>query len=599
MAFPPEFLDEVRARVPLADVVGKRMRLTRKGREAVGLCPFHREKTPSFTVFDDHYHCFGCGAHGSVFDFVMQSEGVSFPEAVERLAAEAGLEVPAEGPEERKRAARRRSLHEVTEAATVYFEKMLRMPEGSEALGYLRRRGLDDALIKRFRLGFAPNARGALKAALAREGFDEALMVEAGLLVAPEEPGRSPYDRFRGRVMFPIADRRGQVVAFGGRVLGSGEPKYLNSPETPLFHKGRLLYGLSLAAKAAREAGTMVVAEGYMDVIALVRAGFPHVVAPLGTALTGEQIGELWRLVPEPVLLFDPDPAGRRAAVRAAERVLPLIKPGYGLRFAFIETATGDDPDGVSRRYPPQFIASALSGALSLSEMIFWMETKGRVIRSAEDRAALERRLKERAMTIGDASLRTHFLNVFRERLWQAVRRGGRDRQGGDRRRPPAVLDPAAAKPTAASVERRQEEILLMVLLTHPQAFEEVGERLGHVQFSAVDLDNLRQHLLMTLTADPGLDSEALESHLRHCGYANTLDSMLSSRLFDHASFAKPGVELGMAVEGWKETFVIYRERHARGFEGKRRRLTDAWSAEDDDLRLGIGAPPTTNDERR
>jgi len=313
MAFSPDFLDEIRARIGLADLIRGRVRLTAKGREFQGLCPFHNEKTPSFTVNEQKgfYHCFGCGAHGGVFDFVMQSEGLSFRDAVEKLAADAGLQVPVDTPEERDRARRRQTLHDVMEVAAAYFEKTLRMPEGKTASNYLRGRGVDDPAIARFRLGYAPDSRSSLKAALGREGIGEELMAEAGLVISPDEPGRSSYDRFRGRLMFPITDRKGRVVGFGGRILGDGEPKYLNSPETPVFQKGRLLYGLPLAAKAARDQRALLVVEGYMDVIALAQGGFENAVAPLGTALTEDQIGELWKLVDEPVLCFDGDAAVR------------------------------------------------------------------------------------------------------------------------------------------------------------------------------------------------------------------------------------------------------------------------------------------------
>ncbi|MEK7245331.1 MAG: DNA primase, partial [Pseudomonadota bacterium] len=293
MAFPAAFLEELRARAGLVPLVGKRVRLIRRGREHLGLCPFHKEKTPSFTVNEDKgfYHCFGCGKHGSIFDFVMETEGLSFPEAVERLAQLAGMELPERDPESRVRDESRGALMPALAAACAFFERTLRMPEGRLALEYLRGRGLADETIAQFRLGYAPDSRGSLKAALLREGFTEERLVEAGLLILPEDnSARGTYDRFRGRVMFPIADRRGQVIAFGGRILGDGEPKYLNSPETPVFHKVFSLYGLSHAAGPARTAGEVFVVEGYMDVIGLHQGGIRNAVAPLGTALTEDQI---------------------------------------------------------------------------------------------------------------------------------------------------------------------------------------------------------------------------------------------------------------------------------------------------------------------
>lgn len=582
MTIPAGFLDELRARLRLADIVGKRVRLTRRGRDFLGLCPFHQEKTPSFTVFDTHYHCFGCGAHGSAFDFVMQMEGLGFREAVERLAAEAGLAMPVDRPEQREADRRRRDLHEVVEAAASHYQKMLRMPAGRDALAYLHRRGVSEALIERFRLGFAPDSRGGLRTELSHRGFEENLMVEAGLLIRPEADGRPAYDRFRGRVMFPIADRQGRIVAFGGRVLGSGEPKYLNSPETPLFHKSRLLYGLAEAAKAARSTGTLIVAEGYMDVIALVGAGWPNAVAPLGTALTAEQIGELWRTVSEPVVLFDPDAAGQRAAMRAAERVLPLLKPGYGLRFAFIETATGDDPDGVTRRYPSDFITRALSSSLSLADVLFWAATAGQRADTPEKKSRIQKQLEDQIQLVNDPSMRAYFMSDFKKRLWD---RGGREQRiargrnavrrtglGASRRAGSAGAGTglrteafvAEMQQRNRTVLRQREAILLAVLVSTPDAVDIVGERLGFLTFSDPDLDSLRQAILNAVGSEPGLDSQCLKSHLRSLGHSSALDSIMNAWTFEHAFFARPGTAIETAVEGWEETYAFYRRERIR-----------------------------------
>ena len=604
MTIPASFLDELRARVSLADIVSKRVRLTRRGRDFLGLCPFHQEKTPSFTVFDTHYHCFGCGAHGSVFDFVMQTEGLGFREAIERLAAEAGLALPVDRPEQREAERRRRGLHEVVDAAASYYEKMLRLPVGQDALAYLHRRGVSDELIGRFRLGYAPDTRGSLRTELIRAGFDENLMIEAGLLVKPDAEGRTAYDRFRGRVMFPIADRQGRMVAFGGRVLGVGEPKYLNSPETPLFHKSRLLYGLAEAAKAARSSGTLIVAEGYMDVIALVGAGWSNAVAPLGTALTAEQIGELWRVVAEPIVLFDPDAAGQRAAMRAAERVLPLLKPGYGLRFAFIETATADDPDGVTKRYPRDFITRALSSALTLADVLFWAATAGRRVDTPEKRSRVQKQLEDQVGSIADPSMRAYFMADFKRRLWD---RGGGERRGARGRNEPrgtgrstsrvaSSTGAGTAMPATAgvaekqqrhrSVLRQREAILLAVVVNTPDAIDVVGERLGFLTFSDPELDRLRQAILNATGSELGLDSQCLESQLRSLGHSSALDSIMNAWTFEHAFFARPGTAVATAVEGWEETYGFYRRERiraeidaekralARSIEGESRRET-------------------------
>src|SRR3954471_547654 len=312
MALPPAFLDELRARTPLPGLIGRKTRLARNGRQWKGCCPFHNEKTPSFYVYDDHFHCFGCGAHGDAITFLMRGEGASFPEAVERLAAEAGLEVPKPTPEAAARDRRARDLHGVLAAAEAAYRRRLALPEGRPALEYLKRRGLSDETIARFGLGWSGEGRGTLAAELKAEGIEPHQLVEAGLMKPrdPDRPEAGLSDMFFGRVMFPIRDRRGRVISFGGRILGDGQPKYVNGPETALFQKRRSLYGLDLAREAAFRGAAVVAVEGYMDVIALHQAGFGGAVAPLGTALTAEQMEALWGLSPEPVLCFDGDAAG-------------------------------------------------------------------------------------------------------------------------------------------------------------------------------------------------------------------------------------------------------------------------------------------------
>src|SRR5215475_2825236 len=410
MAISREFVDELRSRLSIAGVIGGRVRLVKRGRDHTGLCPFHKEKTPSFTVSEEKgfFHCFGCGAHGDVVGFVMRSDNLSFPEAVERLARDAGMQVPASSPEERQREEQRATLHSTLEAATAWFEAQLRAGVGRPGLDYFKRRGLQDETIARFRLGYAPDSRSGLKDALGKAGMSEALMLEAGLLIRPED-GRPTYDRFRGRVMFPISDRRGRVIAFGGRILDQGEPKYLNSPETPLFHKGRTLYGQAQAARAARESGEIVVCEGYMDVIALAEAGFAGAVAPLGTALTEGQIAELWRLAAEPILCFDGDAAGQRAAGRAVERALPLLQPGKSLRFAVLPP--GEDPNSLIRSQGEAAMREVLDGARPLIDMLWDLELTARPADTPERRAGFRQRLRERARRIGDRTVQDDYRN--------------------------------------------------------------------------------------------------------------------------------------------------------------------------------------------
>ena len=563
MSFPDEFLDDIRSRVGLADVIGRQVRLIRRGREFVACCPFHQEKTPSFTVNEQKgfYHCFGCGAHGSLFDFVMQNERVSFPEAVERLAALAGLAMPRAEPADAERARRRQTLFEVLERATAAYQQTLRMPEGKPALDYLRGRGLDEGAIARFRLGFAPPGRSALKAALARDGIDEALMLEAGLLIRPEEGEGTSFDRFRARVMFPISDRRGRIVGFGGRILGAGEPKYLNSPETPLFHKGRLLYGLPAAAEAARKTGRLIVVEGYMDVIGLSLAGYEETVAPLGTALTEEQLQELWRLVSEPTLCFDPDAAGRRAAARVCERALPQLRPGFGLRFAFSAAETGDDPDQLVRRYPRQFIARTLAEAVTLSQMLVWLETQGQRPATAEARAAVADRLRKRALGIADATVREQFLSAFREALrppprWKG---GGRDA----RQQSPAPL-PRSADLTPRSVRHDAERTMLAILCRHPALFESVEEEVGCIGFADPDHDRLRQALIAALSGC-ALGADDLAQQLATAGAGDVCAAILADPFVRAHRLIAADAAVSDVVATWRENIALLRRLDAAG----------------------------------
>ncbi|HMB76480.1 MAG TPA: DNA primase, partial [Kiloniellaceae bacterium] len=416
MAFPPEFLDELRQRIALSSLIGRRVKLTRRGREHSGLCPFHKEKTPSFTVSDDKgfYHCFGCGEHGDAIGFVMASEGLSFPEAVERLAGEAGLEVPKTGPEEQARAQRRKGQFELLEAATAWFQDQLTGSKGQDARDYLLGRGLRPETLAAFRLGFAPAARGQLTAAMKARGFAPDALAEAGL-VKPAEAGEPPRDHFFNRVVFPICDRRGRVVGFGGRTLGDSKAKYINSPETPLFHKGSHLYNLDKAVKAVSDRREVIVAEGYMDVIALAQEGFPAAVAPLGTAVTEEQLAALWRLEREPLFCLDGDSAGRRAALRAAERALPMLKPGYSLRFAFLPD--GEDPDSLVKARGAQAFRDVLARALPLVDILWHREADAREVSTPERRADLRRALREAAQPIRDPELRQDYVDALRARF--------------------------------------------------------------------------------------------------------------------------------------------------------------------------------------
>ena len=419
MAFPPGFLDELRGRMSLSGLVSRRVRLVRRGREFSGLCPFHHEKTPSFTVSDDKsfFHCFGCGAHGDAIGFVMRTDNLDFLEAVEKLAGEAGLAIPQSTPEEREKARRQKTLLETLEAAAAFFEARLWSPAGSGALDYLKARGLDADTIRRFRLGWAPDDRQSLRRALTAD-YTEPLLVEAGLLHRPAEG--EPFDYFRSRVMFPIGDRAGRVIAFGGRVLGDGQPKYLNSPESPVFEKSRVLYGWSAARAAVADGSNAIVTEGYMDVIALHRAGFSSAVAPLGTALGEFQLQELWRLGPEPILCFNGDSAGQRAAARALRRALPLLRPGHSLRFSSLPS--GEDPDSLIRLAGRDAFEQVAAAARPLSHMLWEIELGIGPVDTPERRADLDRRLMEDVALIADPTVRNEYRRFMRDRLYETGR---------------------------------------------------------------------------------------------------------------------------------------------------------------------------------
>src|SRR5512139_3422743 len=439
MRFTPQFLDELKARLPVSEVVGRRVKLVRAGREFKGLSPFNKENTPSFFVNDQKqaWFDFSSGKNGSIFDFVMESEGVSFPEAVERLAQMAGVPLPKDSREDEARDARRKTLHDVMELAAKFFQDTLASRNGAKARGYLADRGLDPATQLKFRLGYAPPERFALKEHLGSHNIPVEDMVETGLLISGDDIP-VPFDRFRDRVMFPITDLRGRVIAFGGRAMeADAQAKYLNSPETPLFHKAGTLYNLHNARKAAHEAGNVIAVEGYMDVIALTAAGFPQAVAPLGTALTADQCQLLWRLSEEPILCFDGDKAGLKAAYRAVDTALPLLGPGRTLRFVLLPD--GQDPDELLRAGGPTAVAQALDRPLPLVDLLWMRETQGALLDTPERRAGLERRLREIAGQIGDETLRRHYAQELSDRLARLLGRapggGGRGRDFSPRRR--------------------------------------------------------------------------------------------------------------------------------------------------------------------
>ncbi len=448
MRYPPHILDEIRARLNVSDVVGRTVALKKKGREYAGLSPFKSEKTPSFFVNDQKgfYHCFASGEHGDIFTFLMKTEGLAFPEAVERLAEEAGVELPKRQAADPERETERDRLLALHEATATFFSKSLTSGPARHARDYLERRGVTRDTIDTFGLGFAPNSRTALTKHLEGRGFKPGELVKAGVQIAGEDI-REPYDRFRNRIMFPIGDARGRIVAFGGRALDADQPaKYLNSPETPIFHKGHLLFNAHRARQAAHDAGDLLVVEGYMDVIALAQAGLPHAVAPLGTALTGEQISTLWRMCPEPTLCFDGDEAGRRAAYRAIDTALPLLKAGYSLHFAFLPK--GLDPDDLVRTEGPDAMNEVLEKRHALVDTLWQREWDAADWSTPERRAKLENQLRTLVRAIQDPGVRNHYGRIIAEKLrtcWEPAGQSyapARASGAPPRSRPPARTGP-------------------------------------------------------------------------------------------------------------------------------------------------------------
>ena len=494
MQFPPSFLDEIRQRLRPSAVLGKELRLIPKGRgEFMALCPFHKEKTPSFSISDDKgfYHCFGCGAHGDVISFLMEHHKFTFPDAVTTLAGEAGLAMPEPETVQQKEVREKFDVYrEIMDWAAAFYQGELKQPVGMEALHYLERRSLSAEVIAEFRLGFAPDSRTALKTHLIRRGVTVADMIEVGLLIQPEQG--EAYDRFRGRVMFPILDAKGAVVAFGGRALqAEQQPKYLNSPETPIFKKGRMLYNFGRARAAAKTEGRMVIVEGYMDVIALYRAGIKTAVAPLGTALTEDQLQILWPVVNEPILCLDGDAAGLRAMQRAALMALPLLKPGLSLNAAFLPA--GQDPDDLLNASGPEALSVLLSRTEPLAEMVWRFESGRTSLKTPEQRAALEKHMQQRVLAIQDKTVREHYQQFISEKIWELKRSTAyRPKKGG----PAAQYQPKISHPVVAegvSQRERLEKEMLALVIDIPTLllYGEVEESFTLLEFIKADYTKL------------------------------------------------------------------------------------------------------------
>jgi len=566
MRYGEGLLEEILRRTDLVQLVGKRVKLTRKGRVFWGCCPFHKEKTASFKVENERrtYHCFGCGAGGDAFKWLREMEGLTFPEAVKRLAEDAGVELPAWTPEDEAREQRRKSLYEIISAACQFFEDQLRGRAGEAARRYLKSRGLEENAWARWHLGFAPDSNAALKDFLSKQDVAVDAMVEAGL-VRPVDGDRSPRDFFYNRVIFPIADVRGRIVAFGGRGLDEDvKPKYINTGETTLFSKGRLLFNFKNAREVALKGAPLIVAEGYMDVIALAEAGFAGAVAPLGTALTEDQLMLLWKTAPEPILCFDGDEAGTRAAARAAKLALPNLAPGQSLRFAFLPP--GDDPDSFLRVQGAEPMRRILETASPLADVLWRGETEGRDFSTPERRAGLEASLAEIVRAIRDGKIADYYKRDFDDRVFKAFKqrtrapftpnrnqqpryeqRGerGRGQRGlGNFRPPPPEPVSGAVRHSLHAVNARgaarhvKEREVMGILLMAPGLIERQAETLARLSLEDPQLDRLRRELLNLAVSGARLEKAAVESHLIRQGMGVLVERLTAQRVVQAAAMA-------------------------------------------------------------
>lgn len=581
MRYPPSVLEEIKARLPASAVVGRRVKLQRAGREWKGLSPFNAERSPSFFVNDQKqaWFDFSSGRNGDIFTFLMEAEGLSFTEAVERLAGEAGVPLPAATPENEIREKKRLGLYDAMALAAEYFRAELRGARGREARDYCTSRGLVGAVAERFGIGYAPNDRHGLRDFLAGKDVPVEVMVEAGLLIQLED-NPVAYDRFRDRVMFPIADVKGRIIAFGGRALQKdAQAKYLNSPETPIFHKGANLYNLNRARKPAHDAGTLFVVEGYVDAIALDRAGLAHVVAPLGTALTEDQLAIIWRVAPEPILCFDGDKAGLRAAYRAIDVALPGIGPGKTLRFCFLPG--GLDPDDMLRSQGPEALRAALEKPRPLVDVLFERETERTPLETPEQRAECEKRLFGAVAQIADEDLKRHYRQAMRERL-QARFQPQRGEVAGGRRREgrPAggrgnfgkgeYVPPLAASErlrrsalfSAASGILPREAALVLAAVHHPRIIEAEAETFAELLFESAAARRLRNALLdcaarFALGEPAQAEVEtSLAPVLTERGLGEAMRQVEEGARVE--TWVQPGTELERVLAAWREAAHLH-----------------------------------------
>ncbi len=570
MSLSPRFLDELRNRLTLSEIIGRRISIKRAGRESKACCPFHGEKTPSFTINDDKqfYHCFGCGAHGDVIKFVMEHDNLPFMDAINMLAAEAGMEVPKQTPMAAKQAKKEKDLYELLEDTTAYFESNLYDGRNKDALDYLLNRGLTHETLKEFRVGFAPDNPQALRKFLLSKDYKDKDMISAGV-VRPSTKGGDPYAFFRDRIMFPVPDRRNRVVAFGGRVLPEHmrppnrsdftPPKYINSSETPLFHKGSMLYGEPIARKASAQGQSLILVEGYLDVIACAQAGIRGALAPMGTAVTEEQIISMWKMIPDftkiPILCFDGDNAGRKAARRISERVLPLLEAGRSVDFAFMPDS--EDPDSLIKSVGVNGLQQVLHKSISLFDFIWNFYTLGREFKTPELRAGVIKQLENEVAKVANNEVQIHYKTLLRQKISDTFfkRRDFSFNKGRNKFNNNGMVTPKRPPPPKSGVNQLFPKILLAGIINHPHIFEDVEEFLCNLTFKNQSWERLRQNIIGILLDDHVIDAEKLVKQLKNLGFAQEIGDICCESVYVHASFCSPLANKGNVLSNWLEYF--------------------------------------------
>lgn len=545
MADLQKFCDELREKVSIVDVVGAKVKLIRKGREYQACCPFHNEKTPSFTVNESKgfYHCFGCGAHGDIIKFEMEANNLSFMEAIEKLAEKAGLQVPRDSYAKPEEVEKRNSLYDIMDLACKFFEKSLRMPEGQRALDYLAHRGFGDDIIRKFRLGYAPNNNG-LKTYLTSKGVNDKEMNELGLLTIPEDKTRRPHDFFRDRVMIPIMDKRGKVIAFGGRIMGDGQPKYLNSPETPIFNKRRILYNLNYAKDAGYQEKKLIICEGYMDVIGMDKYGIHYAVAPLGTALTEDQIQEAWRVVDVPTCCFDGDLAGRRAAVRSVDRVLPILKAGNSLQYVFLTGAK--DPDEFLKTLGREAFDKAISEVTPLKDLLWQKNVDGIETSTPEQKALVEKNIKEEVAKIADETVRNYYIQEMQDKIYNELGKGAswRKRQQTmqekksvygqkyryDSKNNASIHQAALATPKV-HLDELVAKYVVSALVLYPSLIDEYEEKIYNFNIKNQQLNSLLENIIEINQEEKIEDFAVMTEKLKARGLQKSVDELLEFKM--------------------------------------------------------------------